>query len=66
MVYAREGRRPSSWTSPERSARAGLEPPRADGILLTHLGMSSFTELGQPQVRFELTGRGALEARVVG
>ena len=66
MVYAREGSKTLVVDLPGTVARAGLEPPRADGTLLTHLGMSSFTELGQPQVRFELTGRGALDAKIGG
>ncbi len=66
MVYAREGSKTLVVDLPGTVVRAGLEPPRADGKLLTHLGMSSFTELGKPQVRFELTGRGALEATVSG
>ncbi len=66
MVYAREGSKTLVVDLPGTVARAGLEPPRADGTLLTSLSMSSFTELGQPQVRFELTGRGALEATISG
>ncbi len=66
MVYAREGSRTLVVDLPGTVARAGLEPPRADGTLLTHLGMRSFTELGRPQIRFELTGRGALDAKISG
>jgi type IV pilus assembly protein PilQ len=66
MVYAREGSKTLVVDLPDTVVRAGLEPPRADGTLLTHLGMRSFTELGRPQVRFELTGRGALDAKVSG
>ncbi len=66
MVYAREGSKTLVVDLPGTVARAGLEPPRADGTLLTHLGMRSFTELGRPQVRFELTGRGALDAKISG
>ena len=63
MVYAREGSKTLVVDLPGTVAQPGLEPPRADGKLLTHLGMSSFTELGKPQVRFELTGRGALDGQ---
>lgn len=66
MVYAREGSRTLVVDLPGTVARPGLEPPRADGKLLTHLDMRSYTELGRPQVRFELTGRGALEAKISG
>lgn len=66
MVYAREGSRTLVVDLPGTVATAGLEPPRADGTLLTHLDMRSFTELGRPQVRFELTGRGALDAKITG
>jgi type IV pilus assembly protein PilQ len=66
MVYAREGSRTLVVDLPDTVARPGLEPPRADGTLLTHLGMRSFTELGRPQIRFELTGSGALDAKITG
>ncbi len=66
MVYAREGSRTLVVDLPGTVARPGLEPPRADGTLLTHLDMRSFTELGRPQIRFELTGRGALDAKITG
>ncbi len=66
MVYAREGSKTLVVDLPGTVARAGLEPPRADGTLVTHLDMRSFTELGQPQVRFELTGRGALDSKISG
>ena len=66
MVYAREGSKTLVVDLPGTVAQPGLEPPRADGKLLTHLGMSSFTELGKPQVRFELTGRGALDTKISG
>ena len=66
MVYAREGSKTLVVDLPGTVVQPGLEPPRADGKLLTHLGMSSFTELGKPQVRFELTGRGALETKLTG
>lgn len=66
MVYAREGARTLVVDLPGTVTMPGLEPPRADGTLLTGLEMKSFSELGQPQVRFELTGRGALEAKLSG
>ncbi|MBK6405572.1 MAG: AMIN domain-containing protein [Holophagales bacterium] len=66
MVYAREGSRTLVVDLPGTVVRPGLEPPRADGTLLTHVDMRSFTELGQPQVRFELTGRGALDSKISG
>jgi len=66
MVYAREGSRTLVVDLPGTVARPGLEPPRADGTLLTHLDMRTFTELGRPQIRFELTGRSALDAKISG
>ncbi|HMM36258.1 MAG TPA: hypothetical protein PKA62_16185, partial [Thermoanaerobaculia bacterium] len=60
MVYAREGSKTLVVDLPGTVVTPGLEPPRADGTLLTALEMRSSSELGQPQVRFELTGRGAL------
>ena len=38
----------------------GLEPPRADGVILSRLDMKSFTEMGKPHIQFELTGRSPL------
>lgn len=66
MVYAREGSKTLVVDLPGTVVTPGLEPPRADGTLLTALEMRSFSELGQPQVRFELTGRGALDAQIAG
>ena len=66
LVYAREGSKTLVVDLPGTIATPGLEPPRADGTLLTALEMRSFSELGQPQVRFELTGRGALDAQIAG
>ncbi len=66
MVYAREGSKTLVVDLPGTVATPGLEPPRADGTLLTALEMRSFSELGQPQIRFELTGRGALDAQIAG
>ena len=42
----------------------GLEPPRADGVILSRLDMKSFTEMGKPHVQFELTGRSPLEPAI--
>ncbi|MDL2717492.1 MAG: type IV pilus secretin PilQ, partial [Acidobacteriota bacterium] len=39
----------------------GLEPPRADGVILSRLDMKSFTEMGKPHIQFELTGRAPIE-----
>ena len=66
MVYTREGSKTLVVDLPGAVVRPGLEPPRADGAVLSQLGMRSFTELGQPLVRFELTGRRALDAKVSG
>ena len=42
----------------------GLEPPRADGVILSRLDMKSFTEMGKPHVQFELTGRAPIEPAI--
>jgi len=42
----------------------GLEPPRADGVVLSRLDMKSFTEMGKPHIQFELTGRGPIEPTI--
>lgn len=42
----------------------GLEPPRADGVVLSRLDMKSFTEMGKPHVQFELTGRAPIEPAI--
>ena len=42
----------------------GLEPPRADGVILSRLDMKSFTEMGKPHIQFELTGRAPIEPSI--
>ncbi len=42
----------------------GLEPPRADGVVLSRLDMKSFTEMGKPHIQFELTGRAPIEPAI--
>jgi type IV pilus assembly protein PilQ len=42
----------------------GLEPPRADGVILSRLDMKSFTEMGKPHIQFELTGRAPIEPAI--
>jgi type IV pilus assembly protein PilQ len=42
----------------------GLEPPRADGSVLSRLDMKSFQELGKPHIQFELTGRFPLDPSI--
>src|ERR1019366_7720983 len=42
----------------------GLEPPRADGVILSRLDMKSFTEMGKPHFQFELTWRSPLEPAI--
>ena len=43
----------------------GLEPPRADGVILSRLDMKSFTEMGKPHIQFELTGRAPIEPAIL-
>ncbi len=45
-------------------AAPGLEPPRADGTLLSRLEMKSFVEMGKPHIQFELTSRVPLEPAI--
>ncbi len=45
-------------------AAPGLEPPRADGTLLSRLEMKSFVEMGKPHIQFELTARVPLEPAI--
>lgn len=45
-------------------AAPGLEPPRADGTLLSRLEMKSFVEMGKPHIQFELTSRDPLEPAI--
>ncbi|HKC25461.1 MAG TPA: type IV pilus secretin PilQ, partial [Thermoanaerobaculia bacterium] len=42
----------------------GMEPPRADGSVVSGLGMKAFTELGVPHVQFELHASRAIESTV--
>jgi type IV pilus assembly protein PilQ len=60
-LYNREGSTKVVVDVANAVASPGLEPPRADGMLLSRLEMKSFVEMGKPHIQFELTGRVALE-----
>ena len=42
----------------------GLEPPRADGTVLSKVEMSSFSELGRPHVQFDLVATSPVVAHI--
>ncbi len=59
-LYNREGSTRVVVDIANAVASPGLEPPRADGVILSRLDMKSFTEMGKPHIQFELTGRSPL------
>ena len=65
-VFSREGHQKIVVDLADTVASAGLEPPRADGTVLSKVEMRSFTELGKPHVQFELTARAAVDPRIGG
>ena len=56
-LYNREGSTKVVVDIANAVVSPGLEPPRADGSILSRLDMKSFTEMGRPHIQFELTGR---------
>ncbi len=60
-LYNREGSTKVVVDVANAVAAPGLEPPRADGTLLSRLEMKSFVEMGKPHIQFELTGRVPLD-----
>jgi type IV pilus assembly protein PilQ len=63
-LYNREGSTKLVVDVANAVAAPGLEPPRADGTLLSRLEMKSFVEMGKPHIQFELTSRVALEPAI--
>jgi type IV pilus assembly protein PilQ len=63
-VFSRDGHLKIVIDLPDTVVSAGLEPPRADGTVLSKVEMRSFTELGKPHVQFELTTRAAVDPRI--
>ncbi len=63
-LYNREGSTKVVVDVANAVAAPGLEPPRADGTLLSRLEMKSFVEMGKPHVQFELTSRVPLEPAI--
>jgi len=59
-LYNREGSTKVVVDIANAVVSPGLEPPRADGVILSRLDMKSFTEMGKPHIQFELTGRSPL------
>ncbi len=59
-LYNREGSTKVVVDIANAVVSPGLEPPRADGVVLSRLDMKSFTEMGKPHIQFELTGRSPL------
>ncbi len=63
-LYNREGSTKLVVDVANAVAAPGLEPPRADGTLLSRLEMKSFVEMGKPHIQFELTSRVPLEPAI--
>ena len=63
-LYNREGSTKVVVDIANAVVSPGLEPPRADGVILSRLDMKSFTEMGKPHIQFEVTGRSPLEPAI--
>jgi type IV pilus assembly protein PilQ len=63
-LYNREGSTKVVVDVANAVAAPGLEPPRADGTLLSRLEMKSFVEMGKPHIQFEITSRVPLEPAI--
>ncbi|HEY3348895.1 MAG TPA: type IV pilus secretin PilQ [Thermoanaerobaculia bacterium] len=63
-LYNREGSTKVVIDVANAVAAPGLEPPRADGTLLSRLEMKSFVEMGKPHIQFELTARVPLDPAI--
>ena len=63
-VFARDGQTRFVIDLPDAVASPGMEPPRADGTVLSKVEMRSFSELGKPHVQFELVARLPVNPRI--
>jgi type IV pilus assembly protein PilQ len=63
-VFARDGQTRFVIDLPDAVVSPGMEPPRADGIVLSKVEMRSFSELGKPHVQFELVSRSPVTPRI--
>ncbi len=63
-VYSRDGQTRIVIDIPDVIPSPGLEPPRADGVVLSKVEMRSFSELGRPHVQLDLQSALPLEARI--
>ncbi len=63
-VYSRDGQTRIVIDVPDVIPSPGLEPPRADGTVLSKVEMKSFSELGRPHVQFDLLAATPLAVRI--
>ncbi|HUM03460.1 MAG TPA: AMIN domain-containing protein, partial [Thermoanaerobaculia bacterium] len=63
-VFARDGQTRFVIDLPDAVVSPGMEPPRADGTVLSKVEMRSFSELGKPHVQFELVSRSPVAPRI--
>ncbi len=63
-LYNRDGQTRIVIDLADAVAASGLEPPRADGTVLSKVEMRSFSELGRPHVQFDLVATAPVTARV--
>jgi len=65
-VFSRDGQTRVVVDLADAVVAAGMEPPRADGKIVTKVEMRSFTELGRPHVQFELVSSTPVAPRIAG
>jgi type IV pilus assembly protein PilQ len=63
-LYSRDGQTRIVIDIPDVIPSPGLEPPRADGVVLSKVEMKSFSEMGRPHVQFDLAASAPLAARI--
>jgi type IV pilus assembly protein PilQ len=65
-LYSRDGQTRVVVDLADVVVSSGLEPPRADGAVLSKVEMRSFSEMGKPHVQFELVATEPMTARIQG
>ncbi|MGE5347397.1 MAG: type IV pilus secretin PilQ [Acidithiobacillales bacterium] len=63
-LYSRDGQTRIVIDLADAVPSSGMEPPRADGTVLSKVEMRSYSELGRPHVQFDLVATAPMTARV--
>ena len=63
-IYSRDGQTRVVVDLADVVVSPGMEPPRADGTILSKVEMRSFSELGRPHVQFDLVATSPVMSRI--